>query len=117
MRKFLAAIIWIPVALFVLLFAVANRQPVLISLDPFSTDNPALSVQGPLFLMLMGALMLGIILGGVTDWLHQSPLRREARHSRAKVRELEAEVDRLRAQPPSAALPSVPVLPVRMEES
>ena len=106
MRKFLAALIWIPVALLVLLFAVTNRQPVVISLDPFSAENPALSVQGPLFLMLMGALMVGIILGGLTDWLRQSPLRREARHSRAKVRELEQELARLRAHnaPPQSSL-------------
>ena len=36
MRKFIAAIILVPLAILIVMFAVANRGSVAISLDPFS---------------------------------------------------------------------------------
>ena len=49
MIRFLKALILLPVAILVVLLAVANRKPVLLSLDPFSQDAPEFSVTVPLF--------------------------------------------------------------------
>lgn len=53
-----------PVALLAIWIAVANRQPVMFSLDPFSQNAPALTLQMPLYLLLFAAVMMGVLLGG-----------------------------------------------------
>ena len=43
MRQFLKALILLPVAMVVVLLAVANRAPVTLSFDPFSKPGPQFS--------------------------------------------------------------------------
>ena len=43
LRKIVAAIILVPLAVVIIAFAVANRQIVTVSLDPFSAEHPAAS--------------------------------------------------------------------------
>lgn len=108
MRKFLTAIVVLPVAAILLIFALANRTPVTLSLDPFSPGDPAFSVDLPLFLIIILALMVGVVVGGAADWISQRRFRREARHNRNEVRRLEQEAaDLRRAQMPvSGNLPA-----------
>ena len=58
-------IVGMPVALVAVWLALANRAPVILSLDPFSPDAPALSLQMPLNLLLFGAVLVGVLLGGL----------------------------------------------------
>jgi len=60
LSTYLIAIPAIVVAVFI---AVANRTGVLLSLDPFSRDNPAIAFEMPLFLALFIAFGLGILVG------------------------------------------------------
>jgi uncharacterized integral membrane protein len=53
-----------PVALLAIWIALANRRPVLFSLDPFSQSTPSLTVQMPLYLLLFVAVLAGVLLGG-----------------------------------------------------
>lgn len=96
MRKLLTALVVLPIAALLLLFALANRVPVVVSLDPFSPGEPAWSIQLPLFLVIILAVMLGVIVGGFADWLRQGRYRREARYGRSEVRRLEQEAEVLR---------------------
>ena len=48
----------------VVLFAVANREIVTVSLDPFDPAQPALAVRMPLFVLIFVFLILGVLLGG-----------------------------------------------------
>jgi uncharacterized integral membrane protein len=57
--------------------AVANRRPVIFSLDPFSDTHPALAFQSPLALLLFLALLLGVILGGLAAGLARIRSRRK----------------------------------------
>lgn len=57
-------IIAIPAALAAIWIALANRHAVVLSLDPFSQDAPALTVQMPLYLLLFLAVLAGVLLGG-----------------------------------------------------
>ncbi len=57
-------IVGIPVALAAIWIALANRQAVELSLDPFSQTAPALAVQMPLYLLLFLAILAGVLLGG-----------------------------------------------------
>lgn len=57
-------VIGVPAAVIAAVVAVANRQAVTFSLDPFSQTDPAIALQVPLFLLLFAALIVGVLLGG-----------------------------------------------------
>jgi uncharacterized metal-binding protein len=97
MLGFLKALILLPVAIVVVLLAVANRAPVLVSFDPFSKGQPELSVTLPLFALILASVALGVVLGGIGSWLAASRQRRERRMSARELNRLKAEADRLRA--------------------
>lgn len=110
-RKIVTALILIPVAVGFAALAVANRQTVVISLDPFDHTAPALSVAIPLFALVLALLILGVAVGGMAAWARQSKWRRKARLAEAQARDLRAEVDRLKRRIGPAELVSEP-LPV-----
>ena len=65
LRKIVAAIILVPLAIIIVAFAVANRQSVTVSFDPFSAEAPAASLSLPLFALVIGLLIAGVVIGGV----------------------------------------------------
>ena len=52
LRKIVAAIVLVPLAVIIIAFAVANRQTVTVSFDPFSGHDPAAAVSLPLFALV-----------------------------------------------------------------
>ena len=68
-RKIIAAVILVPLAVIIIAFAVANRQIVTVSLDPFSAEHPAASLTLPLFALVLVLLIIGVLVGGVAAWL------------------------------------------------
>src|SRR2546421_5594343 len=98
LRKIFTALIVIPLALLIVLFAVANRAPVTVSLDPFGGAPPMLSVSLPLFLLLLIVLILGVIVGGIAAWTRQSRWRRRSRRLAAELKASRAENESLRRQ-------------------
>ena len=98
LRKIVAAVLLIPLALLIVLFAVANRAPVIVSLDPFGDPSPLVSVLLPLFLLLLVVLILGVVIGGVAAWVRQSRWRRRARRLAAELKAARAENATLRRQ-------------------
>jgi uncharacterized integral membrane protein len=82
------------VALLLVLFAVANRDLVTVSVDPFGSADPALSARLPLFLVVFLAIILGIVLGGLADRLRSS---RHNRRLRRELRRRDEELNRRRA--------------------
>ncbi|WP_439401904.1 lipopolysaccharide assembly protein LapA domain-containing protein [Bradyrhizobium sp. DASA03068] len=111
MRKFLTALIVIPLGLILVAFAVANRHFVTVSFDPFIADDPSLSITLPLFLLLILAAALGVVAGGSAVWFGQRRWRRAARRNDAEARIARAELADLRAQA-TAAKPASQRLPV-----
>lgn len=111
MRKFLTALIVIPLGLVLVAFAVANRHFVTVSFDPFISDDPSLSITLPLFLLLILAAALGVVAGGSAVWFGQRRWRRAARRNEAEARIARAELADLRAQA-TAAKPVSQPLPV-----
>ena len=73
--------------------AVANRKGVLLSFDPFNSTAPAIAIEVRLFWIILGAALIGIILGSWSSWLAQGPLRRSLREQEEKIRRLEREVE------------------------
>ncbi|UDL93647.1 lipopolysaccharide assembly protein LapA domain-containing protein [Lichenihabitans sp. PAMC28606] len=97
MKTFLKLVILVPLALIAVAFAVANRQGVTVSFDPFATDIPAFALNGPLFVVILIVIGTGIIIGGIATWFGQGRFRREARLAKRESDELRAEVARLKA--------------------
>jgi uncharacterized integral membrane protein len=97
MRKFLTALIVIPLGLILVVFAVANRHFVTVSFDPFMANDPALSLTLPLFLLLILVAALGVLAGGSAVWFGQRRWRRAARRHEADARTARVELDDLRA--------------------
>jgi uncharacterized integral membrane protein len=112
MKRLASYLIVLPVAIVALVFAVANRHFVTVSLDPFGERAPGLSFDAPLFIVLFLVLMLGVVVGGCASWLRQGRSRKAARLARAEAERYRAEADRLRAElagirpAPQAALPA-----------
>jgi uncharacterized integral membrane protein len=94
-RKIVTALILVPLAIVLITFAVANRQMVVVSFDPFDQAHPAFARELPLFALILFLLIGGVIVGGIAAWLRQGKWRRAARLAQSQARELRAEVDRL----------------------
>jgi uncharacterized integral membrane protein len=97
-RKLVFWLILVPLAIVILMFAVANREIVTVSFDPFSETAPAASVSVPLFVLVFVLVILGVIIGGVASWLRQSGYRRVARNRDADVTALRREIETLNAK-------------------
>ena len=97
-RKAVTALILAPLAVAVVAFAVANRQTIVVSFDPFDRAHPAFAVTLPLFALLLAVAIAGVLIGGVGAWVRQSKWRRAARLAQAQARELKTELDHLSQQ-------------------
>lgn len=95
-RKILAAVILVPLGLVIVGLAVANREIVTVSFDPFNAASPAFALKAPLFLLVLMLLIAGVIIGGVAAWLRQSKWRRAARRLDVELRDARAEAETLR---------------------
>src|SRR6267378_2633202 len=97
MRKFLSALILIPLGLICVVFAVANRHFVTVSFDPFNSTDPAIAVSMLLFAVIIAVAILGVAAGGMATWFRQRHWRRAARQHEADARRARAETADLRA--------------------
>ena len=96
LRKLVLALILIPLAVLIVALAVANREIVTISFDPFSRAEPAFLLRAPLFVLVFILVIACVIIGGIASWLRQSKWRRAARMHEAELRAARGEIDRLK---------------------
>lgn len=97
MRTLFRLLVLLPLAVFIVLFAVANRHLVKLSFDPFpGNDIQGPELQAPLFLLLFLAGVVGVLAGGMTVWFRQGRFRKQARESRAEAAEARGQADDLR---------------------
>jgi uncharacterized integral membrane protein len=96
LRKVLTIVFVVPLAILIVAFAVANREVVTVSFDPFSSADPAYAAKLPLFALIFALTILGVIIGGVATWLRQASWRRTARALDADVRTLHQELEAMR---------------------
>ena len=92
-------------AIILLGFAFANRDLVTVSFDPFATtDSAAFSIETPLFAVVIGAAMLGVVAGALATWFSQGRYRKASRLSRREANQWRSQAQALKAAHP--ALPS-----------
>jgi uncharacterized integral membrane protein len=96
MRKFLTAMVLIPLGLIFVVFAVANRHFVTVSFDPFNSTDPSVAVSLPLFVVIIAVAIAGVAAGGTATWFRQRRWRRAARQHEADARAARAQLAELR---------------------
>lgn len=107
--KILSRILFLLFVLLGILLAVSNRQPVELSLWPLPQQ-----VIMPVYVLVIGVLLLGVLAGLGLGWWGGRHHRRRARHASGEAARLEREVQRLRdadpVSPPAAAPPPAPMV-------
>ena len=98
-KRLIAVVILVPVAIVVIALSVANRHSVSLTLDPFNPGDPALSYSAPLFVWLFVAFLVGLAVGGLAMWLGQGKHRKLSRQRRKEADRLRNEVGRRPAAP------------------
>ena len=106
LRRILGLLIAFPAALLLITLAVANRHSVKMVLDPFRPDAPVLSMQLPFYVYLLGALVTGVVLGGMAAWAGQGRWRKTARQLTQDAMRWQAEADRLTRERDSRVMAS-----------
>ncbi len=99
-RKIVNFAILLPVAVILVIFAVANRHWVTVSFDPFNSTDPSLSINLPLFVVILLAGILGVLAGGISTWFRQARWRRAARRHEADAAAARAELAQNRPSGP-----------------
>jgi uncharacterized integral membrane protein len=92
LRRLIRWIVGLPIAILVISFAVANRQWTRLSLDPFSSTSPVLSVEMPLWLLFIFGVFIGILIGWAGCWIAQSKHRKLARERGREISTLQSEL-------------------------
>lgn len=108
-HRLVQILIALPLAVLIIAFSVANREPVRVSFDPFGSGDAALSVSIPLFLLVLGCLLVGVLVGGSAAWLSQGKWRRRARLSREEAARWRNRAGEAERKLPAAA-PGLPAL-------
>jgi len=113
MLRWLSLLVTIPVTVLVVLFAVSNRTAVEAQLFPLP-----FSIQAPLYLYVLLALILGLLTGSAVTWIYGHNARAAARRESKRAARLEKELIELRAvalrtdAPPLSGSSSSALLPL-----
>lgn len=95
--RYLSWIVTLPIALAAVLFAISNRGGVTLSLWPLP-----FTLDAPLYLAALLALLAGFMAGGFVVWNSQRRHRRRARRESNRVLFLEREVKEAQARATAA---------------
>jgi lipopolysaccharide assembly protein A len=86
-------------AICLLIVALANREPVTLTLLPEELATFAgfdFSISLPMFLVIFGGIVAGVMIGFVWEWFREHKHRAEAATQRRERERLEREVHRLK---------------------
>lgn len=95
-------VVLVPLSLALIVFALANRQLVVVNFNPMiGTETLAAPSFGvPLFLVVYAVLLCGVVLGGIATWFAAGRSRQERRHWRREAERLGRELQTTRASQP-----------------
>lgn len=91
-------VVTVPVGVAAIVFAVANTHATKVTFWPWE-------IELPLYLVVLGCLVLGFVAGGFVAWLSGGRRRRQARAAEERVRLLASEVAELKARAAKQAGP------------
>ncbi len=108
LKRFFKFLLIVPISVLLIVLAVGNRHVVRLGLDPLSPENPVLALDAPFFVYLFGALMIGVLLGGVASWFGQGKWRKAARQRSFEAQEWRKEAERLSREMASQSRNALP---------
>ncbi len=85
--------------------AMANRDTVVLNLLPADMagfSGFSYAIELPLFVVIFGGVIAGLLIGFVWEWFREHRIRSDARAAKRSVKKLEREVDQLKAEKPEA---------------
>jgi uncharacterized integral membrane protein len=98
LHKLFMMFVVVPLGILFVVFAVANRHAVTVTLDPFGSDAGTLSATMPLFMLILALIGAGVLFGGMITWINQGKWRRAARRAEAEGRDLRIEREALKME-------------------
>jgi uncharacterized integral membrane protein len=107
LRRIFRWAIGLPIVVLVAAFAVANRQSVVLSLDPFHETDPMWSLQLPLWLLFFVGAFVGLIIGYTAAWFAQGRHRRLARERHKEIARLSTALEQAQKTAPQEPKDSV----------
>lgn len=99
-------IVGLPLAVAAIAFAVANRQWIVVSLDPLNRDAPNAFVDMPQWVLLFTGIFLGLLVGWLAAWWNQGKHRKAAREARIDLYKAREEHERFKREAASRSLAS-----------
>lgn len=106
MKRLVWWLLIVPFAVVFVALAVANRRPVMLSLDPFRPDNPAFGLDLPLFVVIFASILVGLVFGGLVVWWRQGRHRKACRLAESEARRWQSEAQKQQEQLKAAGLVS-----------
>ena len=97
-RRFLSWLLIPPLTVILVLFAIANRGDVVVSIDPLP-----FTLAMPLYLVVFGAAAAGLATGYLVMWVSGYRTRRDFSRTRRRLATVESELHALRAEHASPA--------------
>ncbi len=96
--RWVKTLFWMVVFVFAVLFSIQNKDEVILRFGLYPIQNSEwLEIpKAPLFLVIFGALFLGVIVGGVGDLYRRFQLKKRLRQNARTIQRLEKEIEALR---------------------
>ena len=104
LKRFFNWVIGLPVAAVAIVFAVANRQWITVSLDPFNRDQPFASIDMPLWVLFFCGIFAGILAGWIGAWFAHGKWRKATKEARIELVRTHNEYERLKRDAESRAI-------------
>ena len=99
--RWVKTLLWILVVIFVVLYSIQNRSEVTIRFVLLPIESyqwfEVPQVPLPLFLLILGAVFLGVLIGGISDFYKRFQLRKIIRRNQKTIEKLEMEMQSLRS--------------------
>ena len=97
-KKFFWFVVMLPIGIVLATLMVINRHSVGFVYNPFVAKEFAQKIEMPFFFYLLGALIVGTIIGGMATWFAQGRWRKAARKRSREAHELRKKADDLMQQ-------------------
>ncbi len=91
-KRFFLAVILAPITAFLIGFIVANRQVVILTLNPFQNNSEHFTYQAPLFVWLFTFFCFGLLLSSIINWFAQYKNRKALKESKAQIEKLKISI-------------------------
>ena len=99
--RILKTLFWLVVAVILIVLGLANREMVELNALPEVLEarlGAVPDVELPLFLVVLGSVALGLLIGFIWEWLREIPERAQARSLAREVDVLRTEIARRQAE-------------------